>query len=79
MCVRSVRGWSEPASHALILTSIIYYPLPVPTNPRDVEIYRLHTEEMCTIPSLTEEFGLKEKSVWGICTRMRNMLQVDDV
>ena len=78
-----MRGWSKPASHVLILTSIIYHPPPVPTNPRDVEIYRLHavpaffggTEEMRTIPSLAEEFGLKEKSVWGICTKMRKMGQ----
>ena len=53
----------------------VYHPPPVPTNPRNVEIYRLHTEEMRTIPSLAEEFGLKEKSVWGICTKMRKMGQ----
>jgi len=57
----------------------VYHPPPVPTNPRDVEIYRLHevptffggTEAMRMIPTLAEEFGLKEKSVWGICTKMR--------
>jgi hypothetical protein len=50
-----------------------------------VEIYRLHevpvffggTEEMRTIPSLAEEFGLKEKNVWGICTKMMKMGQDD--
>lgn len=49
----------------------LYQPPPVPSSPRSVEIYRLHTEEKRTIPSLAKEFGLKEKSVWGICTRMR--------
>ncbi len=48
-----------------------YQPPPVPSDPRTVEIYRLHTEEKRTIPSLAKEFGLKEKSIWGICTRMR--------
>ena len=52
----------------------VYHPPPVPTNPRDVEIYRLHTEDERTIPSLAKEFELKEKSVWGICTKMRKML-----
>ncbi len=42
-----------------------------PISPRDAEIYGLHTEEKRTIPSLAEEFGLKEKSVWGICTQVR--------
>jgi len=42
-----------------------------PIKPRDAEIYRLHTQEKRTIPSLAKEFGLKEKSVWGICTRVR--------
>ncbi len=47
-------------------------PKPVKSiSPRDAEIYRLHTEEKQTIPSLAEEFGLKEKSVWGICTQVR--------
>jgi hypothetical protein len=67
----------------LILTIIIYHPPPVLTNPRDVEIYRLHavpvffggTEEMHTISSLAEQFRLKEKSVWGIYTKMRKMGQ----
>jgi hypothetical protein len=31
----------------------------------EVEIYRLHTEEKRTIPSLAEEFGLKEKRHLG--------------
>jgi hypothetical protein len=56
----------------------VYHPPPVPTNPRDVEIYRLHTEEMRTIPSLAEEFGLKEKSIWGICTKIRKVMQADE-
>ena len=50
-----------------------YHLPPVPINPRDLEIYRLRTEEMRTIPSLAEEFWLKEKSVWGICTKMRKL------
>jgi DNA invertase Pin-like site-specific DNA recombinase len=49
----------------------LYQPLPVPVNPRDVAIYRLHTEEKRTIPSLAKEFGLSEKRIWGICTKMR--------
>jgi len=49
----------------------MYHPPPVPTNPRDIEIYRLHTEEKRSVLSLAKEYGLKEKSVWGICTRMR--------
>lgn len=44
-----------------------------PISPRDREIYRLHTEKGRTVPSLAQEFGLAEKSVWGICTRMRKM------
>jgi hypothetical protein len=44
------------------------------------EIYRLHTEEFRTIPSLGDEFGLKEKSFWGICTKMRQIaLAVGDI
>jgi hypothetical protein len=42
-----------------------------PICPRDAEIYRLHTKEKRSIPSLAKEFGLAEKSVWGICTRVR--------
>jgi len=42
-----------------------------PISPRDREIYRLHTEEGRTVPSLAQEFGLAEKSIWGICTRVR--------
>jgi hypothetical protein len=41
-----------------------------PTNPRDLEIYRLHTEEKRTIASLAKGFGLAENSVWGICNRV---------
>lgn len=35
---------------------------PKPVNPRDAEIYRLHTEEKRTVSSLAEEFGLVEKA-----------------
>jgi hypothetical protein len=64
----------------------VYHPPPVPTNPRNVQICRLcavpvffgGTEEMRTIPSLAEEFGLKEKSIWGICTKIRKVMQADE-
>ena len=41
---------------------------------RDQEIYRLHTEEKRTVPSLAAEFGLSEKSIWGICARVRKQI-----
>ena len=57
----------------------VYHPPPVYTNPRrDVEIYRLHTEEEHTIPTLANEYGLKEKSIWGICTKVRKMLLANE-
>ena len=33
---------------------------------------------MRTIPSLAEEFGLKEKCVWGICTKMKKKGEAGD-
>jgi hypothetical protein len=40
-------------------------------NPRDVEIYRLHTEEKKTIRQLAEIYQLSEIRVWNICTSIR--------
>jgi hypothetical protein len=58
-----------------------------PINSRDFEIYRLYevpvqfegTEEEHTIPSLASEYGLKAKTVWGICTKIKKVMQADDV
>ena len=36
------------------------------------------TEEEHTISSLAKEHGLKAKTVWGICTKMRKMGQADE-
>jgi len=44
---------------------------PRPINPRDVEIYRLHTVEKKTIRNISEQFDLSETRVWSICTSMR--------
>jgi hypothetical protein len=59
---------------------------PKPISSRDLEIYRLHevpvqfggTEEERTIPSLAKEYGLKAKTVWGICTKIRKVMQADE-
>jgi hypothetical protein len=45
--------------------------LPRPVNPRDMEIYRLHTSEKKTIRELANRYDISMKRVWGICTRMR--------
>jgi DNA invertase Pin-like site-specific DNA recombinase len=44
---------------------------PRPVNPRDLEIYRLHTMNKVTIPELAEKYQLSEVRVWGICTAAR--------
>jgi len=44
---------------------------PRPVNPRDVEIYRLHTAEKKTIRELSERYRLSEIRVWNICTAIR--------
>jgi site-specific DNA recombinase len=49
---------------------------PKPIKPRDAEIYRLHTEENRTITSLAGQFGLAEKTIWGICTRVRKRMML---
>ncbi len=46
-----------------------------PIKPRDLEIYRRHTDEQQTVPSLAKEYNLSEKSIWGICTRVRKQIQ----
>jgi DNA-binding LacI/PurR family transcriptional regulator len=46
---------------------------------RDAEIYRLHTQEKHTITSLAGQFGLAEKTVWGICTRVRKRVGEEDI
>ena len=48
-------------------------------KPRDQEIYRLHVEEKRTVLSLSQEFGLSEKSIWGICTRVRKYCETNRV
>jgi len=50
--------------------------LPRPVNPRDLEIYQLHTGEKKTIRELSERFELSEIRVWGICTSVRKLAQV---
>ena len=50
------------------------YLVPIPINPCDVEIYHLHTEEKRTITWLAKEYGLKEKSIRGICAKVRKSL-----
>jgi len=40
-------------------------------NPRDLEIFRLHTVEKKTIRELANRYDISMKRVWGICTRMR--------
>lgn len=44
---------------------------PRPVNPRDREIYRLHTIEKKTIQELSNLFQLSEVRVWGICSGER--------
>ena len=39
--------------------------LPRPINPRDLEIYPLHTGEKKTIRELSERFELSDTRVWG--------------
>lgn len=41
---------------------------PKPVNPRDVEIYRLHTVEKKTVRQLADMYQLSEIRVWNICT-----------
>jgi len=47
---------------------------PRPVNPRDLEIYRLHTEENITVRELAGKYTLTMKSIRGICTRMRKYI-----
>jgi hypothetical protein len=49
---------------------------PRPVNPRDMEIYRLHTVEKKTIRELSERFDLSEIRVWGICTAIRKIMPI---
>jgi len=44
---------------------------PRPINPRDLEIFRQHTEEKKTIRQLAEQYRLSEIRVWNICTAIR--------
>ncbi len=44
---------------------------PRPVNPRDLEIYRLHTVEKKTIRQLAKIYRLSEIRVWNICTSIR--------
>jgi len=44
---------------------------PRPVNPRDVEIYRMHTVEKKTIRQLASLYHLSEIRVWNICTSIR--------
>lgn len=44
---------------------------PRSVNPRDLEIYRLHTVEKKTIRQLAEQYRLSEIRVWNICTAIR--------
>ena len=46
---------------------------PRPVNPRDVEIYRMHTVEKKTIRQLARLYHLSEIRVWNICTAIRKM------
>ncbi len=45
--------------------------LPRPVNPRDLEIFHLHTVEKKTIRELSERYKLSEIRVWNICTTVR--------
>jgi hypothetical protein len=47
---------------------------PKPVNPRDMEIFRLHTEDKKTVRELARKYSLSMKSVRGICTRMRKLV-----
>ncbi len=49
---------------------------PRPVNPRDREIFRLHTEEKQTIRELSKRFDLSEKRIWNICTVERKSEQL---
>jgi hypothetical protein len=49
---------------------------PRPVNPRDVEIYRLHTVEKKTIRELSKRYRLSEIMVWNICTAIRKREQL---
>jgi len=42
-------------------------------NPRDLEIFRLHTEENTTVRELAGKYNLTMKSIRGICTRIRKL------
>ena len=44
---------------------------PQPIDPRNLEIYRLHSIEKKTIRELANTYGISMKRVWGICTQMR--------
>jgi hypothetical protein len=46
---------------------------PRPVNPRDLEIFRLHTFEKKTIRELSDRFELSEIRVWNICTAIRKL------
>jgi hypothetical protein len=45
--------------------------LPRPVDPRDLEIYRLHTVEKKTIRQIADIYQLSEIRVWNICTFIR--------
>jgi predicted DNA-binding protein (UPF0251 family) len=48
--------------------------LPRLVNPRDLEVYRLYTDEKKAIRELSKKFGLSEIRVWGICTAARKKM-----
>jgi hypothetical protein len=43
---------------------------PRSVNPRDLEIYRLHTVEKKTIRELANIHAISVKRIWAICTRV---------
>jgi Mor family transcriptional regulator len=48
--------------------------LPQSVNPRDMDIFRLHTVEKKTIPEVAKKYNLSEVRVWGICTVVRKRM-----
>jgi DNA invertase Pin-like site-specific DNA recombinase len=50
---------------------------PRPVNPRDLEIYRLHTVEKMTIRELSLQYNLSETRVWGICTTRKKQTGIN--
>jgi hypothetical protein len=49
---------------------------PRPVNPRELEIYRLHTIDKKNIPELPEQYNLSEVRVRGICTAVRKKILI---